>query len=664
MNLNRYLSRKYIGLALVIIFIVLNVLFFSLRGLVLRKAIEIINTKIKSHNYTAYWEGARFRGLKTVFIKQIYIRSESGNNEAQIDSLSAGIRVTPLIFGNIRFKKVQCTSLILRYHSDDSIAKVEELKEIKPDSTGALDFLKGKDFAGMAYNTIRRFIHYIPGIMDFKHLEVRLYQNGTTSIGVLNNFRLDRKHLSADIILSDKTTKVSMPLTGMFDRQASLVSIELVHTDTGMLPVPLLKERYGIMAGFDSLSFSMNFSKRNRHLTNLTGRFGFAGLVLGGKRLSTDKIRINDFYSSFKINLGNDYIEVDSSSVSDLNSIRLRAWLRVETGDSLHIHFKMLPQTWDAQAFFSSLPEGMFTSLIGMKAEGKLHFFLDFSVDPDNPDSLTFNTRLTGEDFNIQQYGADDYRVLNGSFRYQAYDKGRLMATYIVGPENPGFVTIDQISPFLKASVMTSEDGSFYFHNGFNADAFRESIATNIREGRFARGGSTISMQLARNVFLNRNKTVARKIEEALIVWLIENKRLVSKQRMYEVYLNIIEWGPGIYGINDASHFYFNKRPADLNLQESIYLASIVPRPKWYKYTFESNGVMRSFYSNYFNRMKQLMVRKQFISSLDTFAVKPDVVLTGNASKVFADTIRTREPVEMDMLPSLNYFDRKLQIQN
>ena len=120
-------------------------------------------------------------------------------------------------------------------------------------------------------------------------------------------------------------------------------------------------------------------------------------------------------------------------------------------------------------------------------------------------------------------------------------------------------------------------------------------LSTNIKEKRFARGGSTISMQLVKNVFLTRNKTLARKIEEAIIVWLIENENLVSKQRMYEVYLNIIEWGPGIYGINQASHFYFNKRPPDLNLQESVYLASIVPHPKWYKYTFESNGVMRPF---------------------------------------------------------------------
>src|SRR6185295_15378504 len=110
--------------------------------------------------------------------------------------------------------------------------------------------------------------------------------------------------------------------------------------------------------------------------------------------------------------------------------------------------------------------------------------------------------------------------------------------------------------------------------------------AANYKAGKFVRGGSTISMQLVKNVFLTRNKTIARKIEEALIVWLIENNRLSSKERMYEVYLNLIEWGPNVYGIGEASRFYFYKSPADLSLAESIFLAMIVPRPKGFKYNF------------------------------------------------------------------------------
>ncbi len=335
-------------------------------------------------------------------------------------------------------------------------------------------------------------------------------------------------------------------------------------------------------------------------------------------------------------------MELDSSTRAHLNKIGIRPYLQVQMLKKPYFQFKLLPVTWDAGDFFSSLPEGMFTSVNGLKARGTLHYFLNFSVDMALPDSLEFETELTSENFKILEYGADDYRKMNGSFYHEVYEKGKLKTAFVVGSDNPDFVPFDNISPFLRAAVMTSEDGSFFFHNGFNPEAFRESIVTNIKENRFARGGSTLSMQLVKNVFLTRNKTLARKIEEALIVWLIENQNLVPKKRMYEVYLNLIEWGPGIYGINQASLFYFNKTPQDLNLQESIYLASIVPHPKLFRYTFEVNGVPKSFFGNYFRRMEQLMVRKQFIQPADTNGVNPSVYLTGIAAESVA-TQDTRE---------------------
>jgi membrane peptidoglycan carboxypeptidase len=113
------------------------------------------------------------------------------------------------------------------------------------------------------------------------------------------------------------------------------------------------------------------------------------------------------------------------------------------------------------------------------------------------------------------------------------------MRNIIIGPENPNFVPIDQISPYLKNALLTAEDPSFYSHNGFVEASIRSSIITNFKAKAFKRGGSTISMQLAKNVYLNRQKTLARKIEEILIVWIMENGKLSSKQRMFENYLNL-----------------------------------------------------------------------------------------------------------------------------
>ncbi len=540
------------------------------------------------------------------------------------------------------------------YNSKDSLTQPDV--QLKQDTSGLFSSITGMDLSGIVYKNVRRFFNYVPARIKLKRAEFRIiYAENTTVIG-FKDFKLKNGKVSAILNIQGNEALMQIPVNGRLDKAASIIELKLAKTDSSLLPLPLLQDKYGISSGFDSLSFRLDLAHRNRRMVNIQGTFSFTGLRLNGERLSTENVKINQFRSSFKVNIGNDYLEVDSSSVAYLNRIRFNQYIKISAAHDPIVVIKILPQTWNAADFFSSLPQGMFTSLTGIKTVGTMHYYMNFSMNPENPDSLLFNTRLTAEDFKIVKYGTDDYRIINGSFLHRVYEHGRPVAAFIVGPENPDFTPFEEISPFLRAAVMTSEDGSFFFHNGFNEKAFRESMVTNIKERRFARGGSTISMQLVKNVFLTRNKTLARKIEEALIVWLIESKNLVSKQRMYEVYLNIIEWGPGIYGIKPASRFYFNKLPSQLNLQESVYLASIVPHPKWYKYTFETNGVPRSFYGYYFNRMKDLMVRKQFILPSDTNGIKPDVLLTGTAAQVFAtaDTVAVDSVKlnDLDLIPA------------
>jgi membrane peptidoglycan carboxypeptidase len=172
-------------------------------------------------------------------------------------------------------------------------------------------------------------------------------------------------------------------------------------------------------------------------------------------------------------------------------------------------------------------------------------------------------------------------------------------------------------------------------------DAFRESIITNIKERKFARGGSTISMQLVKNVFLNRNKTITRKFEEALLVWLIENLGLSTKERMFEVYLNIIEWGPFIYGASEAARFYFNKDAAKLNLAESIFLASIIPRPKWFRYSFNDNGHLRESQYGYFSLLSEKMLNRGWISQNDYENLDPGTVMLRGPARLLLNKTDT-----------------------
>jgi hypothetical protein len=615
---------------------------FSARGIFLRKALSSFAVKLKAHHYLVHWEGAKFKGMKSIFIKDIYIQNDNNANEIYVDSLTLNVRIIPLLIKKMRLRELDCRKISIRYLAEGKDTVIA--KPLPKDTTGVLlERLAGLELADMANKNIRRFFSYVPSKTKIHLFETSISYAGKKTMIGFRDLNILHSKVTGTIVLSSKNSTAEISVNGRFNKSSYLAEVELVNPGDSLLPLPLLNDKYGIITGFDTINISMVMSDRTHRLVNLAGKFNLTGFQLGGERISSSSIKISKFNSSFLVHIGQKYVELDSTTHAYLNKIGMRPYFHMQMSAKPLVEFRLLPVTWNAGDFFSSLPGGMFTSVNGLKASGTLHYFLNFSVDMAIPDSLKFTTSLTSENFRILEYGADDYRKMNGSFYHEVYEKGKLKTAFIVGSDNPEFVPFDNISPFLRAAVMTSEDGSFFFHNGFNPEAFRESIVTNIKENRFARGGSTLSMQLVKNVFLTRNKTVARKIEEALIVWLIENQNLVSKKRMYEVYLNLIEWGPGVYGISQASMFYFNKTPHDLTLQESIYLASIVPHPKLFRYTFEVNGVPKSFFGNYFHRMEELMVRKQFIQPMDTSGVNPSVFLTG----VAAASVATRD-IERD----------------
>ena len=130
---------------------------------------------------------------------------------------------------------------------------------------------------------------------------------------------------------------------------------------------------------------------------------------------------------------------------------------------------------------------------------------------------------------------------------------------FMVGPENPDFTPYAEISPHVVKAFLTTEDAGFFRHRGFIPSQFRKALARNLKRGGFRLGASTISMQMVKNVLLSHEKTLSRKLQELFLVWYLEQE--LSKERIMEIYLNAIEFGPGIYGIGAAARHYFGKQP-------------------------------------------------------------------------------------------------------
>jgi monofunctional biosynthetic peptidoglycan transglycosylase len=137
---------------------------------------------------------------------------------------------------------------------------------------------------------------------------------------------------------------------------------------------------------------------------------------------------------------------------------------------------------------------------------------------------------------------------------------------------------LKEISPNLVHAVLISEDDTFYQHHGFDFEQIQIALAENLEKQKFAYGGSTITQQLARTLYLRPRKSILRKLKEAVLTVYLE--RTLTKKRILELYLNVVEWGPGVFGAEAAAQYYFGKSAAELSPDEAVALASILPSPR------------------------------------------------------------------------------------
>jgi monofunctional biosynthetic peptidoglycan transglycosylase len=142
------------------------------------------------------------------------------------------------------------------------------------------------------------------------------------------------------------------------------------------------------------------------------------------------------------------------------------------------------------------------------------------------------------------------------------------------------WVNYNQISNHLKRAVIAAEDSRFTEHNGFDWEGIQKAYEKNLKKGKIVAGGSTISQQLAKNLFLSSKRTPWRKIQEVIITVMLET--VMSKQRILEIYLNVIEWGNGVFGAEAAAKHYYKSNAKSLNTFQSAKLASMIPNPRFY----------------------------------------------------------------------------------
>jgi hypothetical protein len=313
-------------------------------------------------------------------------------------------------------------------------------------------------------------------------------------------------------------------------------------------------------------------------------------------------------------------------------------------GPSLHV--ELIADTITEARLESSLPRPVLGPLTEVGVEGWWAYRVSLDLDLARPDSVTFTAdviphglRLDPNRTYLRLFGLDQPFLATIHL-----PRGR-EATRMLDDTNPHFRPLDRIAPDLVHAVLTNEDGGFYHHRGFNTEAVRRSIATNLKAGAFRRGAGTITMQLARNLYLGHERTISRKAQEVVLAWVIEHLTGLSKDRLLEIYLNIIEWGPEVHGADEAARFYFARDARDLRLPEALFLATVVPGPRRWMGRFEADGSLKPWERAQMHFIGRAMIAKGWLTPE---ALPPaeslNVALAGPArALLFPDTSAAEE---------------------
>ncbi len=628
----------YLLCAIVIILTILFLFRSSIAYLVFRGKASLVE---KRFSISINVDELRIRGIRNIAIGHVFVTQTEGLDTLfTANSVQVKLSLPELVFLKANPLEISMENPTLKWSRRAQIRRDTGRKADNPNDSIQLD--------GHESNSHKRSIN----ISNYSNVLRALFGVSTARIHLRNlnlyysdsalnlkihipQFESNEHGFRTSVHVDENGTQSELFLYAQAQKNTSQLSIKAFGPEKARFP--FVAHKLGFSLCFDTARVTIQAEKLGRSEVLLAGTASARGIEIVGKRIAESTVRIRNGELHFRLSATAGSFTIDSSSLITLNSLPANIFFQYMPNPNRYVRFRLETPEIEAQRLFESLPQGLFTNLEGIKTRGKLRYHLSIGIDLDNPDSLALNGKLHPNGFGIVNYGRTNFAVLNDTFTHHIYNDTGLVRSILIGKNNPKFRPIEQISPYIRNAVITSEDGGFYHHRGFDLDGIRYALSANIRQGQLVRGGSTITMQLVKNLFLNQNKNILRKIEEYLIVWLIENEGIVPKDRMLEIYLNIIEWGPGVYGVTEACRYYFDKDPMQVTLDEAIFLACIIPRPSKVKYFFEKDGNLKGFMDNNYTFIGTKMLQRGTITEDDYNNLARTITLRGDARFLLRD---------------------------
>ncbi len=624
-------NRKQKGIVLLkvlgILLLIGMLLLFSFRNTLLNAVIHRVDGQfMRDYQCHLAVQKAEFKGLTNLEFQHITLVPNQADTLVRIDELKTSVNFWKLLVGDIQLGKLEINKGFIQLVKTNKGSNYEAFLRSKKDKKDNPEV----NYAKFLNRITSRLLNLVPTDMQVKGFAFKINDNGNKVVFDFNELALADKKLKTTIQVTSDQFSQQWNINGFADPRDRKAALTFANAQNDTIIIPYLDKKFNLKTRFKSIHFNLDNLAMNRGELHLDGYSSIQDLIVNNPKIAGKDVIIKNARFDYHWIVGSRFIALDSTSTIQLNQIKCQPSISYTHDKDKVYALKLKIPKMKAQDFISSLPTGLFRHFEGMQANGNFSYALTFEYNNHKPNNVVFDSKLKSEGLKITKYGEADLNKINGEFTYRAIDKGVLQRPIVVGSPNPNYTPLSEMSPYLQKCVLTSEDPSFMTHRGFINEAFKESISKNIRTKKFARGASTISMQLVKNVFLTREKTLSRKLEEILLVYIIENNRISTKERMLEVYFNVIEWGPNVYGIAEAAEFYFQKRPSDLNVNQCLFLATIIPNPKGFMTKFDATNKLKPASKQTEKFLTNLMFRRSILVANDTIGNFP-LFISGRA---------------------------------
>jgi hypothetical protein len=285
-----------------------------------------------------------------------------------------------------------------------------------------------------------------------------------------------------------------------------------------------------------------------------------------------------------------------------------------------------VPKT-PCQDLLHAAPRALLPQLEGLELGGFFELDSRVAFDTSAPKDTQVEWKFDNECKVVETPTAVDPRRFREPFAHVVLEPDGRATELETGPSTEHWVSLSDITPNMETALIVCEDSRFFSHDGFDNKAIRDSILDNVRAGHFVRGASTLTMQLAKNLYLGREKTLSRKLQEAAFTLLLEER--LSKEDILELYLNVVEFGPGVYGIRNAATHYFKSHPGELSLAQALYLGSVLPNPK--ANHFQEDGALRPRWAQHLQHLMRIARKIKRISDDELEAGLAERLVFGQA---------------------------------